>query len=273
MPLGVDGVDDDHEHAAHDRLAQRAREARGQRSEAEGRVRRLHRALGSSRHRTPVNGDRSTTAREDNALGLRGADRDRARLHEAAGAAEALDPVPRRSPPRSRGCSARSTTRSRRSIRWRRRVANINMDSWNVHGRTKDLTLDRLRRVRSRRLRARRRRRAGPRRARPTPSRRRASTTARITSTSRSRACRRSIPTSGVDYVGKPADYGKKVRDEWTRAALPHAARRGDAGLGPERRARGSEGALRRRLPRGAGGQVSRSGSRATSSGRSATRC
>ena len=49
-------------------------------------------------------------------------------------------------------------------------LANINMDSLNVHGRTKDLTLDRLRRVRPRRLRARRGRRAGPRR----PRRRRA---------------------------------------------------------------------------------------------------
>ena len=42
---------------------------------------------------------------------VRGADRDGARVHEAAGAAAAIDPVPRGDRRKSRGCSDRSTTR------------------------------------------------------------------------------------------------------------------------------------------------------------------
>ena len=64
VPLGVTGVDGDQEHAAHDRLAERGRQARGQRPAAEGRVRRLHGALGSPRHRASRStATTSTTAR------------------------------------------------------------------------------------------------------------------------------------------------------------------------------------------------------------------
>ena len=55
-----------------------------------------------------------------------------------------------------------------------------------------------------------------PRAAARTPSRKRASTTARITSTSPRPACRRSTRTPGVEFVGKPADYGQAKRDEYT---------------------------------------------------------
>ena len=73
-------------------------------------------------------------------------------------------------------------------------LANINMDGLNVHGRTKDITLvgygasdldDYVRDAAAEQGRV----------IRPMPSPRRASTTGPITSTSRSRACRRSIPT------------------------------------------------------------------------------
>ena len=47
------GVTGGQEHDADDRLAQRARQARGQRPAAQGRVRGLHGALGSLRHRRP----------------------------------------------------------------------------------------------------------------------------------------------------------------------------------------------------------------------------
>ena len=57
-------------------------------------------------------------------------------------------------------------------------------------------------------------------------------------------------PTKAVDFIGKPADYGQKVRDEWTEQRLPQAGRRREGRLGSERRAGGPEGVLRRRLPR-----------------------
>ena len=135
-------------------------------------------------------------------------------------------------------------------------VADINMDSWNVHGRTKDMTLvgygasdldDYARDAAGR---------AGARRARATPSRRRASTTARITSTSRSRACRRSIPDGGVDYIGKPADYGAEGARGVERAS---GTTRRPTSCMPDWDLTGAredlQGALRGRLPRGAGGQ------------------
>ena len=89
------------------------------------------------------------------------------------------------------------------------------MDGLNVHGRTKDITLVGSARRTSTTTRATRpaSRAASSGRCR---SRRRVSTTAPITSTSRSRACRRSIPTKAIDFVGKPADYGQKVRDDYT---------------------------------------------------------
>ena len=41
-------------------------------------------------------------------------------------------------------------------------------------------------------------------------------------------------PDSGVEFIGKPADYGQKVRDEWTEHTLPHAEGRHHAGVGSE---------------------------------------
>ena len=48
------------------------------------------------------------------------------------------------------------------------------------------------------------------------PSRRRASTTGPITSTSRSRACRRSIRIPASTSSASRPDWGKKKRDEYT---------------------------------------------------------
>jgi Zn-dependent M28 family amino/carboxypeptidase len=94
-------------------------------------------------------------------------------------------------------------------------VANVNMDSWNVHGRTKDLTLigygasdldDYARDA--------------------------AAEQGRLVHgdaepekgfyyrSDHFNFAKQGIPAlnpdSGVDYIGKPADYAKKVRDEWT---------------------------------------------------------
>ena len=92
-------------------------------------------------------------------------------------------------------------------------VANINMDSWNVHGRTKDLTLIGYRASD-----------LDDYAARPPPNR-------------ADGACRRRTgkgfyyrsdhfnfakqgvpalnPDSGSDFIGQPADFFKKTRDDW----------------------------------------------------------
>ena len=87
VPLGVDGVDDDHEHAAHDRLAQRAREARGVGSRAQGRVRRSTPRTGIT---LAKNADGIFHGAEDDALGC-------AALIEMARAFTKLPTPPRRS--------------------------------------------------------------------------------------------------------------------------------------------------------------------------------
>ena len=59
---------------------------------------------------------------------------------------------------------------------------------------------------------------------------------------------------AGIDYIGKPTDYGMKKRDEYTEQGLPQAIGRGEAGLGSVRRGRGRaravQGRLRRRAAR-----------------------
>ena len=60
----------------------------------------------------------------------------------------------------------------------------------------------------------------------------------------------------GDDYIGKPPDYGKKLRDDYTGQRLPQAVRRGEARLGPERRGAGSRAVSPGRLRRRAGGDV-----------------
>ncbi len=143
---------------------------------------------------TPVNGDRIYNGAQDNAIGCAGPARDRARLHEAAGAAEAVDSVPL-GHRRGAGAARIGVLRGDADLSAREDARE------HQHGRPERARPDqghhphRTRRVGSRRLRAGRGRRAGPHRARPMPSRRRGSTIAPITSTSRSRACRRSIPT------------------------------------------------------------------------------
>ena len=89
-------------------------------------------------------------------------------------------------------------------------VANINIDGINQWGRTKDITViglgasdldDYLTQARAG---------AGTDVERPTPSRRRASTTARIISTSPSRACRRSIRTRASTSSASPPTRARR---------------------------------------------------------------
>ena len=151
----------------------------------------LHVPLGPLRHRPGDRRRQDLQRRARQRDGRRRADRAGARLRVAADEAEALAAVPRRSPRRSRACSDPSTTPPPRSTRSRKTVAVINMDALNVYGATSDLTVVGLGAVGSRRLRdaTRRRSRSGPFTGIPRPSA--AATSGRITSRSRSRACRR----------------------------------------------------------------------------------
>ena len=119
-------------------------------------------------------------------------------------AAEAVDPVPGRHGRGERACSGRSTTPNTRSIRSTKTLADINMDVINLWGPTSDIvsiglghsTLDDLLADGARRS------RGGP--SSPTPSPRRASTTARTTSSSPSKACPRSTPRAGCATSASP---------------------------------------------------------------------
>jgi Zn-dependent M28 family amino/carboxypeptidase len=94
-------------------------------------------------------------------------------------------------------------------------VANINMDSWNVHGRTKDMTLiglgasdldDYARDAAAEQGRVIK--------GDPEPEK------GFYYRSDHFNFAKQGVPAlnpdSGVDYIGKPADYAKKMRDDWT---------------------------------------------------------
>ena len=136
-------------------------------------------------------------------------------------------------------------------------VANINMDSWNLWGRTKDLTIvglgasdldDYVRDAAAEQGRV-VQGDAEPEKGFYYRSDHFAFAKQGVPALN---------PEGGTEYIGKPADFGQKVRDEWT-ANRYHKP--GDVvlpGLGPHRCPGGSQGVLRRRLSRGAGRQVPR---------------
>ena len=220
---------------------------------------------------TPVNGDRIYNGAQDNAVGCAG-------LLEIARAFTKLPAPPKRSilflsvTAEEQGLLGSEYYSVTPIYPLAKTLANINMDGLNVHGRTKDLILvgfgasdldDYVRAAAAEQGRVIK--------ADAEPEK------GFYYRSDHFNFAKQGVPAldpdEGVDYVGKPADYGQKVRDDYTAAPLPLADRRRDAGLGPERRPRGSEGVLRGRLPRRAGEQVSRRGSRATSSVPSAKRC
>ncbi len=63
-------------------------------------------------------------------------------------------------------------------------------------------------------------------------------------------------PDSGIDFIGKPADYGKKKRDEYTSVDYHAPSDQVKAGLGSQRRGRRRQAVPRRRVPARAGRQV-----------------
>ena len=109
------------QHAAHDSVEERARQARRQRPAAARRVRRLHGALGSSRQGRARRRRRHLQRRARQRIGRGRGARDRAGLHRRRAAAEAIGALPdgRR---RGTGPARRAALRrAARSIRWRRR--------------------------------------------------------------------------------------------------------------------------------------------------------
>ena len=177
-----------------------------------------------------------------------------------------------RSPPKSRGCSARATTRSSRSTRWPRRSPT---STWT-------------------------RSTCGAGRA-TSPSSASARPTSTTTCATRppSRAARirpdaepekgfyyRSDhfnfakagvpalnPDSGVDFIGKPAGYGKEKRDEWTANGLPQAVGRGERLVGSRRRRRRRQAVLAVGYRVAQAGQLSGVEARQRVQGRRATGC
>ena len=94
-------------------------------------------------------------------------------------------------------------------------VADINMDSWNVHGRTRDITLiglgaseldDYVRDAAAEQGRIVK--------GDPEPEK------GMYYRSDHFNFAKQGVPAldpeSGVDYIGKPAEYGKQMRDEWT---------------------------------------------------------
>ena len=245
----------------------------GRDPELQGRVRGLHRALGSSRRRAGrSNGDTIYNGANDNAVGTAG-------LLEIARAFTKLPTPPKRSilflavTAEEQGLLGSQYYAVTPLYPLAKTAANINMDGLNVNGRTSDLTLvgygaseldDYARDAAGEQGRIIRPR---------SPSRRRASTTAPITSTSRSRACPALDPDEGIEYVGKPADFGRKMRDDYTE----HDYHQPSDIVKPDWDLTGAREDLKVFFAVGyrvaERGQVSRSGSRATSSRPSATPC
>ena len=87
---------------------------------------------------------------------------------------------------------------------------------------------------------------------------RRARSSARTTSRSLARACRRSTRAAGSTYVGKPAEWGTKIREDYIAERLPQAVGRREARLGHERRRRGPRPVPARGVPARVGTVVAR---------------
>ena len=219
-----------------------------------------------------VNGDPIYNGAKDNAVGVAG-------MLEIAKAFTKLPTPPKRSivflavTAEEQGLlGSRVLRRSLRSTRWSRTVADINIDGMNVNGRTRDLTLvgygasdldDYARDAAGEQGRV----------IRPDPEPEKGFYYRSDHFNFAKQGVPALDPDEGVDYIGKPKDFGEQVRGEWTERDYHQPSDVVRAGLGPEWRARGSEGVVRRRLPCCGSGQGRPTGNRATSSRRSARRC
>ena len=251
-------------------LEERGRQDHGQRPDAQGRVRRSTPRTGiTSAWASRSTATTSTTAPRDNASGT-------ALALEIARAFKKVQPAPKRtccscpSRPRSRACSARPTTRSSRSIRSQRPLANINIDGINQWGRTKDLTViglgasdldDYAREAAKEQGRV----------LRPDAEPEKGFYYRSDHFNFAKKGVPAFDPDSGIDFIGKPEGYGKQKRDEYTSKDYHEPSDQVKPDWDLERRGRRRQAAPRDRLPRRQRRRPSRRGSPATSSRRFAT--
>ena len=252
MPLGVTASMTHQEHAPHDRLAQRRREAR---RHPIPKLKDEYVVYTAHWDHFGKTADGIFHGAEDNALGC-------AALIEVARAFTKLPTPPRRSilflavTAEEQGLLGSQYYSVTPIYPLAKTVADINMDSWNVHGRTKDLTLvgfgasdldDYARDA--------------------------AAEQGRVVHgdaepekgfyyrSDHFNFAKQGVPAldpeGGVDYIGKPAEYGEAGARRVDRAPVSHAEGRRLSRLGSVGRERGSQGVFRRRLPRRAGGQDS----------------
>ena len=117
-----------------------SRRSRAPTPEAQGRIRRLHRALGSPRASTPTSGAiRSSTARPTTPPASPRSSRSLAAFSKFEPAAPPLDPLPRRDG-RGEGPPGREILRRAPALPARSKtLADLNMDVINLWGRTRDV--------------------------------------------------------------------------------------------------------------------------------------
>ena len=208
-------VDQPEEHAPHDGFAERRREARRPRSAAEERVRHLHGALGSSRRRPGgADGDRIYNGAVDNAVGTAG-------IVEIARAFTKLPTPPKRSvlflavTAEEQGLLGSQYYAVQPIYPLAKTAAVINMDTLNVHGRTKDLTLvgygasdldDYARDAAGEQGRV----------IRPDPEPEKGFYYRSDHFNFAKQGVPALDPDEGVDFVGKPPEYSVKVRSDYT---------------------------------------------------------
>jgi Zn-dependent M28 family amino/carboxypeptidase len=208
------GVDDDPEHAAHDRLAERRREAGGNDPALKDEyivytAHWDHLGVGPD-----VNGDRIYNGAKDNAIGVAG-------LLELARAFTKVSPAPKRSilflsvTAEEQGLLGSQYYSVTPIYPLRKTLANINMDGLNVHGRTKDLTLigygasdlDNYASAAAAEQ---------GRVIRPDPETEKGFYYRSDHFNFAKQGVPALDPDEGTDFVGKPPEYGTQVRDDYT---------------------------------------------------------
>ena len=161
-----------------------------------------------------VNGDRIYNGAKDNAVGHRGSARDRARVHEAADAAQAVDPVSVRDRRRA-GAARIAVLLGDADLSAREDGRQHQHRRLNVNGRTKDITLigygasdldDYVKDAAGEQGRV----------IRPDPEPEKGFYYRSDHFNFAKQGVPALDPDEGIDYVGKPPDYGEKVRDDYT---------------------------------------------------------
>ena len=222
---------------AQDPVAERRREARGHATRRTNTSSTPRTGTTSARTRRS-RATRSTTARWTTRQRQLGAARDREGVHEAADAAEALDPVPL-------GHGGGEGARRREVLRDASAVSARQDGREHQHRRHQPVGKDeRLHRDRARQLDARRRSaRACSRRTNRTVRPDAEPEKGFYYRSDHFEFAKQGVPAldtdAGIDFIGKPAGYGMQKRDEYTNNDYHKPFRRSEARLGFQRRRAG----------------------------------